>query len=142
MKGPREFASAFLPGTTLVRLGRGGALLDVLYCGFGFTHTRRAVFDAVRARLDLEECNLAFRRPLVPYFAPLVAPDGRGDPWYLNEDYAFCERARWCGYGARADTRTPTGCRSRRAAGTTSRTSISRPTRRTYWHPPSACGRW
>lgn len=103
-KGPREFAASFPPGTAVVRFGRIGGLVDVLYCGFGFTHTRRTVYDAVRARLALDECNLGFRKPLFPYFAPLVAPDGRGDPWYLNEDYAFCERARRCGYGVRADT--------------------------------------
>ena len=103
-KGPREFAAAFVPGTAVVRFGRRGGLTDVLYCGFGFTHTRREVYDAVRTRLGLDECNLGFRKPLVPYFAPLVAADARGDAWYLNEDYAFCERARQCGFGVRADT--------------------------------------
>lgn len=103
-KGQRQFATAFLPGAQRVRFGPHGGLLDVLYCGFGFTHVRRAVFDAVRTRLALEECNRGFRQPLVPYFAPLVAADGRGDPWYLNEDFAFCERARRCGFVVKADT--------------------------------------
>jgi predicted O-methyltransferase YrrM len=59
-------------------------------------------FDAVRRSLD--ECNRGFRMPLVPYFAPLVAADGRGDPWYLGEDFAFCERARQAGFPVQADT--------------------------------------
>lgn len=63
------------------------------------------MFDAVRRLPGMAECNLGFRRPLVPYFAPLVGADGRGDPWYLAEDFAFCERARRCGFGAAADTR-------------------------------------
>jgi predicted O-methyltransferase YrrM len=103
-KGPRQFACGFLPGTAAVRFGRHGGLTDITYCGFGFTHTRREVYDAVRTRLGLEECNRGFRHPLVPYFAPMVGADGRGEPWYLHEDFAFCERARRCGFVVRADT--------------------------------------
>jgi predicted O-methyltransferase YrrM len=103
-KGPRQFANNFLPGTTQVRFGSCGGLLDVLYCGFGFTHTRRAVYDALRRTPELAECNRGFRHPLVPYFLPLVGADGRGDPWYLSEDFAFCERARRCGFVVQADT--------------------------------------
>ncbi|QEL14156.1 hypothetical protein [Limnoglobus roseus] len=103
-KGPRQFAAAFLPGTKTVRFGRHGGLVDILYCGFGFTHTRREVYEAVRAKLALPLCNLGFKKPLVPYFCPLVAADDRGRPWYLGEDYAFCERARQAGFVVQADT--------------------------------------
>jgi len=103
-KGQRQFANSFLPGTPHVRFGVNGGLIDILYCGFGFTHVRREVFDAMRVRLNLTECNRGFRKPLVPYFSPLVASDGRGEPWYLNEDFALCERARQSGYVVQADT--------------------------------------
>lgn len=103
-KGPRQFASAFLPGTTEVKFGGKGGLLDILYCGFGFTHTRREVYESIRTKLNLTECNLGFNKPLYPFFAPLEAPDSQGKPWYLNEDFAFCERARQCGYVVQADT--------------------------------------
>ena len=56
-----------------VRFGLFGGLLDILYCGFGFTHTRRDVYDRVRRHHDLAECSNGFR-------VPLVAADGRGDP--------------------------------------------------------------
>jgi hypothetical protein len=34
----------------------------------------------------------------------MVRPDAQGH-WYLAEDFAFCERARQCGYHIWADTR-------------------------------------
>ncbi len=101
-KGQRQFANNFLPGTNKVRFGPLGGLIDILYCGFGFTHVRREVFEVVRRSLD--ECNRGFRIPLIPYFAPLVVADGHGDPWYLGEDFAFCERARQAGFTVQADT--------------------------------------
>jgi len=39
----------------------------------------------------------------VPYYAPLIRPDGDGW-WYLADDFAFCERARLCGFKIMADT--------------------------------------
>jgi hypothetical protein len=58
----------------------------------------------MQAHLHLPVCNQRFRgRPLVPYFLPLLQPDGGGH-WYLAEDYAFCERARQCGFKILADT--------------------------------------
>ena len=103
-KGPRQFACEFLPGTASVPFGKSGGLVEVRYCGFGFTYTRREVFDAVRKKLNLPECNQRFALPLVPYFEPMSVPEGDGR-WSLSEDYAFCERARQAGFGAVADTR-------------------------------------
>jgi hypothetical protein len=40
---------------------------------------------------------------VVPYFLPMVIPEG-DEFLYLGEDYAFCERARRCGYRIFADT--------------------------------------
>ncbi len=102
-KSRREFAAAFPPGAPSVQFGRGGGLTEIRYCGFGFNHTRRAVYDAIQEKLALPVCNRRFGSPLVPYFAPLVAADGSG-PWYLGEDYAFCERARLAGVKVMADT--------------------------------------
>ena len=48
-------------------------------------------------------CNRQFGKPLVPYFQPLVVSDA-GGPWYLGEDYSFCERARRAGFRILADT--------------------------------------
>lgn len=102
-KGPRQFACEFLPNTPPVRFGRHGGAVEIRYCGFGFTHTRRAVFEAVHERFALPICNLRFNAPLVPFFEPMVSPDPGGH-WSLSEDYAFCERARQTGFQVVADT--------------------------------------
>jgi hypothetical protein len=102
-KGPRQFACEFLPGTASVRFGRHGGLLPVRYCGFGFAHVRREVFEAVQTHSALPVCNLRFGRPLVPFFQPTCVPDPGGF-WSLSEDYAFCERARRAGFEVVADT--------------------------------------
>jgi hypothetical protein len=101
-KGPRQLACTFLKTETLALGGRGG-VVEIQYAGFGFTHTRRAVYDTVRDTLDLPLCNARFGRPFVPYFAPGPVPDGEGH-WWLPEDYAFCNRARLCGFAVAADT--------------------------------------
>jgi hypothetical protein len=44
-------------------------------------------------------------RGTVPYCSAAFAKLGRSpSSWYLPEDYAFCERARRCGYQIMADT--------------------------------------
>ena len=103
-KSRREFACDFLPGTRQVVFGKEGGLIEVRYTGFGFVLTRREVFETMRTRLELPACNQRFGQVIHPYFMPMVVPDGPGRQWYLGEDYAFCERARRCGYKIMADT--------------------------------------
>jgi hypothetical protein len=103
-KGPRQFACEFLPHTSAVQLGKRGGLVEVRYCGFGFAHVRRVVFETVRDKLGLPTCNQRFGSLLVPFFQPMVVPEPRGF-WSLSEDYAFCERARQAGFTVVADTR-------------------------------------
>jgi hypothetical protein len=103
-KGCRQFACAFLPDTREVLFGRRGGSIELLYCGFGFVHTRRVVYETMQRELRLPECNQRFKGlPLVPYFAPLIVGEGE-QAWYLAEDYSFCERARRCGFRIMADT--------------------------------------
>jgi predicted O-methyltransferase YrrM len=102
-KGRREFACDFLPGTDRVQFGQGGGLVEVRFAGFGFTLTRREVYEKVQRRLRLPECNQRFGDPIAPWFIPMLARNGPG-MWYLAEDYSFCERARLCGYRVMADT--------------------------------------
>jgi hypothetical protein len=101
-KSRRQFACAFLPGAREVLFGPNGGVTEVLYCGFGFVLSRRPVYEAMQRQLHLPVCNRRFRSPLVPYFAPLVVGEGE-EAWYLGEDYAFCERARRCGFRVLAD---------------------------------------
>jgi hypothetical protein len=98
-----EFACEFLHGTPQVVFGKEGGLCEIRYAGFGFMLTRREVFETMCTRLKLPECNQRFGKPIVPYFMPMLVPDGEGQ-WYLSEDYAFCERARQCGFQIMADT--------------------------------------
>jgi hypothetical protein len=103
-KGCRQFASAFLPETRQLSFGVHGGLTEILYCGFGFVHTRRLLYETMQRQLDLPLCNQQFQgSPLASYFAPLVVGEGK-QAWYLNEDAAFCERAHRCGFRIMADT--------------------------------------
>jgi hypothetical protein len=102
-KSRPEFACAFLPGTPSVTFGRDGGLHEICYAGFGFVLTRREVYETIRTQLVLPRCNERFGKPFYPFFLPMVVADRQGS-WYLSEDYAFCERARRCGYRVMADT--------------------------------------
>ncbi len=102
-KSRRQFACSFLPQTRQVVFGVKGGLLEIRYCGFGFTLTRRTLYETMQRQLHLPICNRHFHAPLVPYFGPLVAGEGE-QAWYLGEDYSFCERARQCGFRVMADT--------------------------------------
>jgi hypothetical protein len=102
-KSRRQFACSFLPETRQVSFGIKGGAIEILYCGFGFTLTRRVVYETMQRQLHLPVCNQHFQSPLVPYFGPLVAGEGE-QAWYLGEDYSFCERARRCGFRVMADT--------------------------------------
>jgi hypothetical protein len=100
-KNARALACHLLEGTTKVRFGGRGGLLEVRYAPTGFLLTRRAVYERIADGLPV--CNQRFGAPTVPYFLPLVVPDGDGH-WYLGEDFAFCERARHAGFPIMADT--------------------------------------
>jgi hypothetical protein len=102
-KSPRQLACSLLPHTRRLVFGLQGGLFEILYCGFGFVLTRRVVYETMQRQLNLPLCNQRFPSTVLPYFAPLVAGEGP-QAWYLGEDYAFCERARQCGFGVMADT--------------------------------------
>jgi hypothetical protein len=102
-KSKRELAIHAVPGTTDIQFGKGGGLLQIQYAPTGFLLVRREVYDSMREQLQLPECRADTGRTLVPYYAPHIRPDGDGW-WYLAEDFAFCERARQCGYKIMADT--------------------------------------
>lgn len=103
-KGPQQAASYFLPGTKQVVFGEGGGLIEILYAATGFLHVRREVYLAMQRQLKLPVCNEIFGSPMVTYFQPSVQTSEDG-MWYFIDDYAFCQRARACGYPIKADTR-------------------------------------
>jgi hypothetical protein len=95
--------SRLLPETKLVRFGKQGGLIEILYAATGFLHVRREVYERMRLQLELPTCHRHSQHPVVPYFLPLVVPQG-DDHAYLSEDFSFCERARRAGYKIMADT--------------------------------------
>jgi hypothetical protein len=103
-KGARELACHVMPGTRHILFGADGGVIEIKFAATGFLLTRAAVYDDIKAFHRLPVCNAQFGTPHVPYFLPLVADEGQG-PWYLNEDYAFCHRARAAGHVIMADTR-------------------------------------
>jgi hypothetical protein len=102
-KGKRAFACNFPGGLKQVVFGHNGGLVEIPYAGAGFLHTRAEVYREVQRRLRMPSCNERFGPSMTPYFQPLVVPDGDGH-WYLAEDFAFCHRARDCGFRIMADT--------------------------------------
>lgn len=102
-KNKRELAIHAFPGTEHIQFGVGGGLLEIMYAPTGFLLVRRNVYDQIRTQLELPLCWADTGRTLYPFYAPLIRPDGDGW-WYLAEDFAFCERARQCGFKIMADT--------------------------------------
>ncbi|WP_201766200.1 hypothetical protein [Rhodopirellula baltica] len=103
-KGKQALSSHIVPGTERLRFGREGGVAEILYAAAGFLHIRREVYQTVQEKLALPVCNEKFGRPMLPFFAPMIIPANEAS-WYLAEDFAFCERARQCGYSIFADTR-------------------------------------
>jgi hypothetical protein len=102
-KVDRHLTSQLAPEVRRLTFGQGGGLVEVLHAATGFLYTRRQVYLDIQQQLQLPVCNQRQGQPIVPFFLPLIVPDGVGH-WYLGEDYAFCERARRCGYRIFADT--------------------------------------
>lgn len=102
-KGRRSFACNFPGDVKQISFGKAGGLIEIPYAGAGFLHTRREVYQVMQERLRLPACNERFGPSMVPFFQPMIVPDGQGQ-WYLAEDFAFCHRARACGFRIMADT--------------------------------------
>jgi hypothetical protein len=102
-RNARALAVQALPEATSLSVGKGTGLCEILYAATGFFHVRQVVYDTIQRQLRLPVCNVQFRRPLVPYFQAMIRECDDGH-WYLSEDYAFCERARQCGFKIMADT--------------------------------------
>ena len=101
-RAARALGSQTLPGTAKLGVGKGGGLCEILYAGAGFLHVRREVYRTIQERLVCRP-ERAFRTADGSLFPADGATSDAG-PWYLSEDYAFCERARQCGFKIMADT--------------------------------------
>jgi hypothetical protein len=99
----RRLTSLVLPDTKQIIFGQQGGLVEIRYAATGFLYTRRQVYLDVQQKEGLPVCNQRQGQPTVPFFMPMIVPDGEGH-FYLAEDFAFCERVRRCGYRIFADT--------------------------------------
>jgi hypothetical protein len=102
-KGEQAINCAVLPDTESITFGEKGGLLEVRYVGLAFVLTHRSLYEDIQKACELPICGQRHGTPFVPFFQPLVIPDGDGH-WYLTEDYAFCERARRAGHRIMTDT--------------------------------------
>ncbi|WP_067903794.1 hypothetical protein [Nocardia vaccinii] len=107
-KGAREIVCNLNEGTDRLVFGAEGGLLEIHYAATGFLLTKRYVYEKIAVQENLPVCNERFGKPVVPYFLPMVVPDG-DKQWYLGEDFAFSERARRSGIPIHADTRIRLG---------------------------------
>ncbi|QDT07033.1 hypothetical protein K227x_54580 [Rubripirellula lacrimiformis] len=107
-KGFQKIACRVLPETRSIQFGQNGGLMEVRYVAAGFLLVHRSVYKTVQTQLALPLCNEIFGGGVAPYFQPMVIDHG-GSPLYLAEDFAFCERARQCGYNIMVDTRIRLG---------------------------------
>jgi hypothetical protein len=103
-RGGAALTCTFLEGTDQVTLGEGGGLLEVRHAATGFLLTHRRVYEDIAAKFDLPVCNAGSKSPVVPYFLPMVIRDPQMGPWYMSEDWSFCERARQAGHRVMVDT--------------------------------------
>lgn len=108
-KGVRELACSVLPDTPRIMFGEGGGLMEIRYSAMGFCFTKRTVYEQMIVHEELPVCNKQFDRITVPYFIPMLLPQGENDYWYMNAEYSFCERARRSGFRIMADTRIRLG---------------------------------
>lgn len=91
-------------GTGKLVFGEFGGLVEIRWAGTGFLYTKRVVYEDIKSKLKLPDCDLDCEHPITPYFMPFTIP-GRGNHhYYLGDDTSFCERARQCGYSIYADT--------------------------------------
>jgi hypothetical protein len=102
-KAKRELACHVMPGTQRIIFGQEGGLTEILYGGTGFLLVHRDAYAEIQRQLRLPSCNDRWGRPMIPFFQPMVKPHLDGH-WYLAEDFAFCQRARQCGFKIMADT--------------------------------------
>lgn len=93
--------ASLLEKDMLVDLTGTTKLVPIKYAATGFLAVARRVFE--RMARDLPLCNEKDGIPMYPFYTPMVGKDDAGDPVYLSEDWAFCERARALGFGIYAN---------------------------------------
>lgn len=73
--------------------------VEVAVLATGFLFTRVEVFNSIKYKFNLKECNSSFNAPQIPFFQPGVWQDPKTNKhYYFGEDFSFCIRAKQCGY--------------------------------------------
>ena len=102
------------PGTELSFVDSDSPnLMEVLYASAGFMAVPRTVLEAmtegtfqtINGPEPLWFCRGGpDERRVWDFYRMFVVRDDKGEPWWLEESYAFCERARQLGFKTYADT--------------------------------------
>ena len=88
---------------TDIPFGPKGVCMQIQSAGFGFAFIDTDVFRALDARPDMKKCMIEDGKDFRPYFMPMTV-DVDGTRFYLEPDYAFCNRCYEAGIPLVADT--------------------------------------
>jgi hypothetical protein len=96
-----------------MKFGIGQKPVPIRYLATGFMAIPRKVvedmvthegFETAHGKQKVVYCEMGVGRfPMYDVFSPFVIKEKSGKLHYLSEDWAFCERARQCGYEIWAD---------------------------------------
>ena len=101
--GKGQLNACFPDDVKRIKLGQWATeLTPVKRVGAGFLRIKTAALQTMVDVLKLPLCRMSHTRAY-PFFQPMVVDEG-DEPFYLTEDYAFCERCRLAGIQPWADT--------------------------------------
>jgi predicted O-methyltransferase YrrM len=99
----RELSAKLPENCDVLELGTGGGLVEIDFSLLGFALVRADVFHRIQRDLNLPLCDSHTSQPLIPFFTPMWTTSGESAT-YLQQEFAFCERARSVGWKLYADT--------------------------------------
>lgn len=81
----------------VIYFSKNDDLVEVKWLATGFMAIPRKILTEMIEKLELPLCHPTDLK-FYPFFLPMVYKVENGDSIYLSEDWAFCERARQCGF--------------------------------------------
>jgi hypothetical protein len=102
--GRIKLNATFTRDVTEIDAGKWGHDYPATEVAAGFLRIRADVLRAMIDRLEMPCCTRQGGK-VWPFFLPMVAQEDNGEWGYVGEDYAFCRRARSCGFSIVVDTR-------------------------------------
>lgn len=98
---PPQISSRFFDNQR-IEFNRNSKPEEIMYLAGGFTMIHKKVFEKMCFRLPLCFANSKTEKSFWPFFMPFVVKKMNGffkkQYEYLSEDFAFCHRAKDCGF--------------------------------------------